>query len=85
MADSTSECNVKVKGVMEPVIAAGATVLYLPPYSPDLNPIESMWSKIKAYLRKTKAKTKETLEQAQVEALDSRYIGMAYSIWSRKQ
>ena len=61
----------KVEGVIEPIIAAGATVRYLPPYSPDLNPIELMWSKIKAYLRKLKARTKEALEQALVEALDS--------------
>jgi len=61
----------KVEGVIEPIIAAGATVRYLPPYSPDLNPIELMWSKIKAYLKKMKARTKETLEQALIEALDS--------------
>ena len=61
----------KVEGVIEPIIAAGATVRYLPPYSPDLNPIEMMWSKIKAYLRKLKARTKEALEQALAEALDS--------------
>jgi transposase len=61
----------KVKGVIDPIIAAGATVRYLPPYSPDLNPIELMRSKIKACLRKLKARTKEALEQALVEALDS--------------
>ena len=61
----------KVDGVIEPIIAAGATVRYLPPYSPDLNPIELMWSKIKAYLRKLKARTKEALQQALVEALDN--------------
>ena len=58
----------KVEGVIEPIIAAGATVRYLPPYSPDLNPIELMWSKLKACLRKLKARTKEALEQAMVEA-----------------
>ena len=42
----------KVKGVKEAIEAAGASVRYLPPYSPDLNPIEMMWSKIKALLRK---------------------------------
>lgn len=36
-------------------------LLNLPPYSPDLNPIEEMWSKIKAYLRKVKARTPELL------------------------
>jgi len=60
----------KVKGVVEPILAAGAQVIYLPPYSPDLNPIEMMWSKIKAYLRKVKARTKEFLETAITEALN---------------
>ena len=59
-----------VEGVIDPIIAAGATLLYLPPYIPDLNPIELMWSEIKAYLRKLKTRTKEALEQALVEALD---------------
>ena len=60
----------KVKGVIEPIIAAGASVIYLPPYSPDLNPIELMWSKMKAHLRKVKARTKELLEIAIAEALE---------------
>ncbi len=60
----------KVEGVMEPIIAAGATVRYLPPYSPDLNPIEMMWSKMKAYLRKTKARTKELIEADIADALN---------------
>jgi transposase len=60
----------KVKGVIDPIIAVGASVLYLPPYSPDLNPIEMMWSKIKAYLRKTKARTRELLDDALAEALN---------------
>jgi len=59
----------KVKGVIDPIIAAGASVIYLPPYSPDLNPIEMMWSKMKAYLRKVKAQTKESLEIAIAQAL----------------
>ena len=61
----------KVKGVIEPIVAAGAKVVYLPPYSPDFNPIEMMWSKVKAFLRKVKARTKELLEDAIAEALDS--------------
>ena len=60
----------KVEEVIDPIVAVGATVRYLPPYSPDLNPIELMWSK-KAYLRKLKTRTKDALEQALVEALDS--------------
>ena len=59
----------KVKGAIDPIIAAGASVIYLPPYSPDLNPIEMMWSKVKANLRKIKARTKESMETAIVEAL----------------
>jgi transposase len=42
----------KVAGVQQAIEAAGATLLYLPPYSPDLNPIEQAFSKFKAHLRK---------------------------------
>ena len=42
----------KVAGVEQAIEAAGATLLYLPPYSPDLNPIEPAFSKLKAHLRK---------------------------------
>ena len=59
----------KVNGAVDPIIAAGASIIYLPPYSPDFNPIEMMWSKIKAYLRKIKARTKDFLEIAIAEAL----------------
>jgi transposase len=59
----------KVTGVKEAIEEVGASVLYLPPYSPDLNPIEKCWSKIKTYLRQAKARTKEALEQALKEAL----------------
>ena len=51
----------KVKGVKEAIEQAGASVLYLPPYSPDFNPIEMMWSKIKSLLRKWKARTSNML------------------------
>lgn len=50
---------------------AGAEVLFLPPYSPDLNPIESMWSKVKAFLRKAKARTTDALLEAIRDALRS--------------
>jgi transposase len=46
------------------VAAAGAEVRFLPAYSPDLNPIEKMWSKIKALLRSAEARTPEQLDQA---------------------
>lgn len=49
---------------LQHIQAAGATVRPLPPYSPDLNPIEQMWSKIKEHLRNAKARTKQTLDEA---------------------
>lgn len=49
--------------------AAGAVIWFLPPYSPDLNPIEKMWSKIKASLRKTKARDPDALYQAIGQAM----------------
>lgn len=42
---------------------AGAKILFLPAYSPDLNPIEKMWSKVKAHLRATEPRTQSTLIQ----------------------
>ena len=59
----------KVDGVRERIEAAGATLLYLPPYSPDCNPIEPAWSKIKHHLPKTKARTLARLEHAVAQAL----------------
>lgn len=47
----------KVAGVREAIEAAGACLLYLPPYSPDFNPIEMAFSKLKALLRKAAART----------------------------
>lgn len=51
----------KVDGVKTLIESVGAVVLYLPPYSPDLNPIEQMWSKIKSFLRKVKARSVDSL------------------------
>jgi transposase len=51
----------KVAGVTEAIRAVGASVLDLPPYSPDLNPIEQVYAKLKALLRKAAARTKEAL------------------------
>jgi len=59
----------KVKRVRELIESAGACLLYLPPYSPDLNPIEKMWSKVKALLRGAKARTQEALDKAVAQAL----------------
>ena len=59
----------KVDGVCKLIEKAGAEVLYLPPYSPDLNPIEKAWSKLKQLLRAARARTQEALDQAIAEAL----------------
>jgi len=59
----------KVCGVRQHIEACGAEVLYLPPYSPDLNPMEKAWFKLKQFLRAAKARTAEALEEAVTEAL----------------
>jgi len=61
----------KVAGVREIIEAAGARLVYLPPYSPDFNPIEPCWGKVKLCLRALKARTLETLDQAITQALAS--------------
>lgn len=51
------------------IAQAGAEVLFLPAYSPDLNPIEKMWSKVKGFLRSAEARTQEALHDAIAAAL----------------
>ncbi|OUJ01516.1 transposase [Acetobacter cibinongensis] len=51
----------KGPGVQAAIEAAGATVRYLPPYSPDFNPIEKAFSKLKAHLRKAAERTRDAL------------------------
>jgi transposase len=59
----------KVKGVRQAIEAVGAVLHYLPPYSPDLNPIEQYFAKLKSLLRKAAARTRDTLDNAIAEAL----------------
>lgn len=59
----------KVAGVKEAIEARGAELLYLPPYSPDFNPIENAFAKFKAHVRKAAARTFEALETAAANAL----------------
>jgi len=61
----------KAAGIREGIEATGAELWYLPPYSPDLNPIEQMWSKIKEYLRKIAARTVDALVDAIGQALQT--------------
>ena len=61
----------KVAGVREAIEAVGARWLYLPPYSPDFNPIENMWSKIKQALRSLSPRTQPELLVAAGLAFDT--------------
>jgi transposase len=59
----------KAAGIREAILQVGAQVLYWPPYSPDLSPIEPCWSTLQTYLRKTKARTRAALDHAIAQAL----------------
>ena len=59
----------KNASVIELIESAGARAVFLPPYSPDLNPIEMMWSKVKSILRKLEARDSESLFDAIGHAL----------------
>jgi len=59
----------KVSGVIQPLIDKGIKVLFLPPYSPDFNPIELMWAKMKAILRILKPRNPEEMQSAMRNAL----------------
>jgi transposase len=61
----------KVAGIQEAIEAMGATLLYLPPYSPDLNPIEQVFSKLKDRLRTAAARTVNTLWDTIGESLSA--------------
>jgi transposase len=60
----------KVAGVRQAIETTGARLLYLPPYSPDLNPIENAFAKLKAIVRAAAARTFDTLEAAAALALE---------------
>lgn len=61
----------KGRRVRELIEARGCQLWYLPPYSPDLSPIEHAFAKLKAWLRKVAARTNEALEQAVADGLDT--------------
>ena len=60
----------KVEEVRPAIEAVGATLVYLSPYSPDFNPIETCWSKLKQYLRSVAARTRDALDQAISDAMN---------------
>lgn len=61
----------KGKAIRRAIRAAGARLFFLPPYSPDLNPIEQWFAKLKALLRKAEARTFDALIQAIASALET--------------
>lgn len=60
----------KVGGIQKAIEAVGASLHYLPPYSPDFNPIEQAWSKLKSYLRSVAARTHHALSRAIAKGLE---------------
>lgn len=60
----------KMDNVRRLIKAAGASILFLPPYSPDLNPIEHCWAKLKSILKELGARTQEALDAAIRRAMD---------------
>ncbi len=69
----------KAAGLRQAIEQTGARLPYLPPYSPDLSPIERCWSKLKTALRAAQARTREALERAIAEALATITVSDAHS------
>ena len=61
----------KTETIIALLKAAGVSVVFLPPYSPDLSPIEKMWSKIKGFLKRLKPRTEGDFHQFLVQAIDA--------------
>ena len=70
--------------VRELIEERGCTLLYLPPYSPDLNPIEEAFAKVKASLRKFEARAREGLVEAMGRALDAVTAGDARGFFEHR-
>ena len=61
----------KAQGIRSAIEASGATLMYLPPYSPDYSPIEPCWSKLKTCLRAIKARTRDALDEALAHVINT--------------
>lgn len=72
----------KVAGVRHAIETAGARLLYLPPYSPDFNPIEMAFSKLKALLRKAAARTIDDLWDTIAQSIDAFTPGECYNYFA---
>ena len=60
----------KAEEVRRAIEAVGARLIYLSPYSPDFNPIETCWSSLKQYLRSVAARTRDALDKAISDAMN---------------
>jgi len=69
LMDNLSSHKANSEEAIKPLIEKGIGVIWLPPYSSDLNPIELTWSKLKAYIRKKKPRTTDELIEVLSEAL----------------
>ena len=80
----------KVNGVQQAIQAVGASLLYLPPYSPDFNPIEMVFAKLKALLRATAARTMPDLPRFGVPGgtsswmMAGRIVSVLHVLWHRR-
>jgi transposase len=61
----------KVQGVRTAIEKVGASVCFLPPYSPELNPIEKLWGKLKEIVRRAATDTREMFDEAVASAMDA--------------
>jgi len=61
----------KVADIKQLIEGTGEKIIYLPPYSPELNPIELAWNKMKTYIRKQRARTVDALYGVYADALES--------------
>jgi transposase len=59
----------KMTCVQQVIEARGATIFFLPPYSPDFNPIEKLWGKLKEFLRRQITTTRDLFDEALAEAM----------------
>jgi transposase len=73
----------KTAGALDPVYKKGASVMYLPPYSPDFNPIEFEWSKLKSVVRNMKPQNHDDLIFAMQMALNMAHVIMIKN-WFRR-
>ncbi len=68
----------KVAGIAEASTTTGARLLSLPPYAPDLSPLEACWATVQPFVRTKAARTRETVEEAIAEAFEAVTVADAH-------